>query len=194
MTIVLFFGTLLVAGCQGANDQDAVVAPAGSDSETPSQAPSKAQPIEAQTSPGKPSAPITIDYTVIGSPIVGQPVSINLEVSSSMRDRPITLNYRVNDARDMTFPQAQPQRIALAAFGDAERAAQQITVVPQREGRLYLNVSAEVETEGGTLLKSMAIPIQVGDAPRQQQTNGELKEDDQGEPVISMPAEENTPD
>jgi hypothetical protein len=65
-------------------------------------------------------------------------------------------------------------------------------VVPQREGRLYLNVSAEVETEGGTLLKSMAIPIQVGSAPRQQQTNGELKPDADGEPVISMPAEENT--
>jgi hypothetical protein len=63
-------------------------------------------------------------------------------------------------------------------------------VVPQREGRLYLNVSAEVETEQGTLLKSMAIPIQVGSAPRELQTNGEVSQDADGEAIVSMPADE----
>lgn len=143
-------------------------------------------------SPGKPSAPISIDYTVIGTPVVGQPVNINLEVSSSLGSRPVTLNYRINDARNLTFPQAQPQRVALAAPADAGRAAQQVTVIPQREGRLYLNVSAEVETEAGMMMKSMAIPIQVGRAPGQEETNGELREGADGETVISMPAEEST--
>jgi hypothetical protein len=177
----------VLAACQSANDNDAAEAPPGAEVASKPAASSGAEP-----SPGKPSAPVRIDYTVVGNPIVGQPVSINLEVSSPMRDRPVTLHYRINDARDLTFPQAQAQSVSLAAFGDAERATRQVTVVPQREGRLYLNVSAEVETEGGTLLKSMAIPIQVGSAPRQQQTNGELKPDADGEPVISMPAEENT--
>src|SRR5690606_23977146 len=36
------------------------------------------------SSGGKPSAPMSIDYTVIGTPVVGQPVNINLEVSSSL--------------------------------------------------------------------------------------------------------------
>jgi hypothetical protein len=73
---------------------------------------------------------------------------------------------------------------------------QQVAVVPQREGRLYINVSAEVETAGGTIIKSMAIPIQVGNAPvqpqlKQPQLNGELKEGPDGETVISMPAQQN---
>jgi hypothetical protein len=38
----------------------------------------------------------------------------------------------------------------------------------------------------------MAIPIQVGRAPRQQETNGEPRQDADGETVISLPAEETT--
>jgi hypothetical protein len=186
----------LLAGCQGPSDEAPALTTAGDAVESQSKMTMEMAATEAVDDPqsaGKPSAPITIGYNVIGTPIVGQPVNINLEVSSSMSDRPITLNYRANDTRDLQFPQAQAQRIALAAFGDAGRAAQQVTVVPQREGRLYLNVSAEVEMEGGTLVKSMAIPIQVGDAPVQQETNGELKQDEDGETVISLPAEETTP-
>lgn len=147
--------------------------------------------VDAQQSAGKPSAPVDIEYSIIGSAIVGQPVSINVEVSSRLPDRPITLNYRINDARNLSFPQAQPQRVALAAPGDMEPRLQQVTVVPQREGRLYLNVTAEVETPDGMLLKSMAIPIQVGEAPRQLETNGEVEERG-GERVNSLPAEETT--
>jgi len=106
--------------------------------------------------------------------------------------RAVTLNYRINDARNLSFPQAQAQRVALGVLGDSDRAAQQVTVVPQKEGRLYLNVSAEVETDEGTLLKSMAIPIQVGSAPRELQTNGDVGEDAEGEAIVSMPAEEET--
>ena len=188
----LMVTAMLLAGCQGPSDQAPAVTTADDAGESASKTAVEAVG-SAQPSRGKPSAPITLDYNVIGEPIVGQPVSINLEVSSSMSDRPVTLNYRANDTRDLQFPQAQAERIALAAFGEKGRAAQQVTVVPQREGRLYLNVSAEVETEGGTLVKSMAIPIQVGDAPVQQETNGELKQDEGGETVISMPAEETTP-
>src|SRR5690606_32530927 len=101
----------------------------------------------------------------------------------------VTLNYRINDARTMSFPQTQAQRVALAAPGDMEPRRQQVTVIPQREGRLYLNVSAEIETPDGMLMKSMAIPIQVGAAPPQLETNGEVQERD-GERVNSLPAEE----
>jgi hypothetical protein len=64
-------------------------------------------------------------------------------------------------------------------------------VVPQREGRLYVNVSVEVETAGGSMIKSMAIPIQVGSAPEPTRNDGEVKEGPNGELVQSMPAQEN---
>jgi hypothetical protein len=79
----------------------------------------------------------------------------------------------------------------LSAIGDAPSASRQVVVVPKREGRLYLNVSAEIETEEGSLIKAISIPVQVGAAREERGTNGELKEDGNGDPVVSMPAEEN---
>lgn len=182
LTVAALAG-LLLAGCEqggdGSNDGP-VASPEGRDT------------VDARTSPGKPGAPVDFDYAIIGTPVVGQPVNINLEVSSSLRDRPVTLNYRINDARNLRFPEAQAQRVALPAFGDAERVTEQVTVVPQREGRLYLNVYAEVETAEGTLMKSIAIPIQVGRGPRLKEPNGEAREGADGETVISLPAEETT--
>lgn len=146
----------------------------------------------AESSPqGKPTAPIDIEYNVIGSAFVGQPVSIEVEVSSSVRDRAIALSYRVNDPRDLALADNQPERVSLSAIGDAPSANRQVTVVPKREGRLYLNVSAEIETEEGSLIKAISIPLQVGEARGQRESGGERKEDQDGEAVRSMPAEEN---
>lgn len=140
---------------------------------------------------GKPTAPIDIEYNVIGSAIVGQPVNIEIEVSSSVRDRSIALEYRIGDPRDLSLAEAQPRRVSLGAIGDAPSAKRQVIVVPKREGRMYLNVSAEIETEEGSLIKAIAIPVQVGAAREERETNGERKEDADGEPVMSLPAEEN---
>lgn len=139
---------------------------------------------------GKPAAPVTLAYTVIGAPVVGQPVSIAIEVTSTLQDRPVTLYYGIQDAAELAFAQEQPQQVALGTIATREPVRRQVRVVPQREGRLYLNVMAEVETEGGALLKAIAIPIQVGDAPAPRTPQGEVLRDAEGEAVISLPARE----
>jgi hypothetical protein len=55
---------------------------------------------------------------------------------------------------------------------------------------LFLNVSAEVQTENGMMFRSVAIPIQVGAGSRAPAVNGEIRETADGEQVISMPASE----
>lgn len=142
-------------------------------------------------SPGKPLAPISIQYKVLGSAVVGQPVAVEVQVSSSLLDRPIEVSYFVNDADSMSFPESQPTRVELRVPGSKGTAARQVTVVPQREGRLYLNVTAEIETDAGRMLKSMAIPIAVGPGATVPEVNGELRETAEGETVLSMPAVEN---
>ena len=141
------------------------------------------------TSSGKPSAPISIDYEVLGKPIVGLPVAINVRVSAALDAGPVVVQYSINDASALLFQEGQVQRLEITDHSDV--SVQQVTVVPQREGRLYINVSAEVQTPGGSMIKSMAIPIQVGSTPQQPQINGELKQGPDGETVISMPAQEN---
>lgn len=149
-----------------------------------------AEEIVQGTPQGKPTAPIRIEYSVIGAAFVGQPVNIEIDVSSTVRDRSITLEYRVNDPRDLAFADSQPQRVSLSAIGDAPAARRQVVVVPKREGRLFLNVSAEIETEEGSLIRAISIPVQVGAARQEREANGERKKDPDGETVISMPADE----
>lgn len=142
------------------------------------------------TSPGKPSAPISIDYEVLGKAIVGLPVAINVQVRATRDDLgPVAVSYSIIDASALLFQEGQVERIDIPSLQEA--SVQQLTVVPQREGRLYINVSAEVQTPGGSMIKSMAIPIQVGSAPVPLKTDGEVKEGPDGETVQSMPAEVN---
>ncbi len=182
-TLPVFIATLLLMAC-------------GSDQETLSNPVEKATAaVEKSTavpdvSPGKITAPISIEYSIVGTPIVGQPVSINLQISSPLDDRTITVFYRVNEIGSLTFPESQLETITILPVAEVTSRSQQVTVVPQREGRIYLVVSAEIETDGGTMMRSMSIPIQVGNAPRVPTLNGELVEGPDGEVGISMPAKE----
>lgn len=176
-----------LAACGDASDSEAtqqVTAPVAASDKTATSAP-------VSQSPGKPSAPINFRYEVQGTPIVGQPLSIDVFVTSSVTDAPINLYYRVNDASSMMFPASQALRAEFKVAPGDEPRVQQITVIPQREGRLYLNVSAEIETARGTMLKTTSIPVQVGSAPPELKTDGELIETGEGETVISLPAKQN---
>lgn len=137
---------------------------------------------------GKPRAPISIDYEVVGNAIVGQPVLINVDVKSSQG--PVELSYAITDNSAVMFQPGQVERIQIP--DPSSGSQQQLAVVPQREGRVYVNVSAEVQTPGGSMIRSMAIPIKVGKAPEQATVPGEVMDAPDGETVISMPAEEDS--
>ena len=178
--LLTVIAALLMAACSENSDSKAS-APSGKST--------SAVGGSATMSPGKPSAPISIDYEVLGKAIVGLPVAINVTVRATQDTGPISVQYSINDASALLFQEGQVKRREYR--GRSELDVQQVVVVPQREGRLYLNVSVEVQTPGGSMIKSMAIPIQVGNATVQPQTNGELKDGPDGETVISMPAQEN---
>jgi len=153
--------------------------------------PAVVAPAASSASPGKPSAPISMKYEILGNPVVGQPVAINVEVRSTSGNHPVTVQYSINDSSALVFQAGQVERLQVTADAEKTASLQQLAVIPQREGRLYVNVSAEIQTPDGTMIKSMAIPIQVGSAPAKPEINGELVEGPDGETVISMPAKEN---
>ena len=179
-----------LTACGGSGDDVGNLAekPATTGSSARQKPGSSEMPNDIQSSPGKISAPISIDYSIMGNPVVGLPVGINIQISSPLSDRAITVHYRVNEFGSLTFPETQVESLSLLPLADATIRSQQVTVVPQREGRLYLVVSAEIDTDSGTMMKTMAIPIQVGRAPRETTVNGRLVEGVDGETGISMPA------
>jgi hypothetical protein len=127
-----------------------------------------------------------MDYEIVGNPIVGVPVLINVNVHSEAG--PVTVHYRINDTSALMFQDGQVERWQIPDPASAQ--SQQLSVVPQREGRLYVNVSAEVMTANGAMIRSMSIPIKVGAAPAAPTPNGEVVEGPDGEKVISLPARE----
>ena len=190
MKSILMLAALSLLGACDAGDES-VSKDAGQQASTASSAkPSPKASDGERASPGKPVAPISIRYEVVGTPIVGQPVSVNLQIASTQGERPVRMLYRANDVSSLLFAEAQPEEVDIGAVRNNDIAREQVTVIPQREGRVYLNVSASVETSQGTMYRSLAIPIQVGSAPEQATVNGELKETADGETVISMPAKE----
>ena len=183
-----------LAACQGGSDDVAGSGSSGPATTVHSKpAASADQPAasanKASKSPGKPSAPINIDYEIMGVPVVGIPLSINVKISSRL-DQPIRVNYRINDSTSLMFSDAQSETVSLLPDGDEAYSAEQVTVIPQREGRLFLNVSAEIETDIGMMARVMAIPIQVGNLRPTPQVNGQLTTGEDGEALISMPAKE----
>lgn len=180
-------GGAALAAC-GGSEQPAAAPEQAADTETPI---AILTPDEKYSVTGKPQGPVKIDYRIIGTPVVGQPVTVDLKVKSNVGDTPVTLSYGTNDSTAMVFPESQQRMVSLAFVGDERSAGQQVTVVPAREGRLFLNVTAHMQTDTGSLQTVTAVPIQVGAAPRELQENGVVTTDENGELVREMPASEN---
>ncbi len=138
--------------------------------------------------PVSPGGPVQISHRIVGTPIVGQPLSIDLSLKSMRGAKPLRVDYRINDGSALAF--AAQQLATTTALPDSQSmtAEQQVTVVPQREGRLYLNVSVGVETDMGMSSTVMAIPIQVGSGPRSFEENGTLTTDANGNAIRALPA------
>lgn len=177
----------LLAAC-GGGDQPAASAEQGATTDAPV---AVLTPDEKYGTTGKPQGPVRIDYRIIGTPVVGQPVTVDLKVTSNVGDMPVTLSYGTSDATAMTFPESQQRMVSLAFVDDQRTAGQQVTVVPAREGRLFLNVTAHMQTDTGSLQTVTAVPIQVGAAPRELKENGVVTTDENGELIREMPASEN---
>lgn len=174
-----------------------LLAACGDNNDTARQSTGNAMPVAAMKdsadpsmSPGKPSPPINIDYRIVGVPIVGQPVTVELDVSSSLAVSELRVSYQVIDQAGLFLPETQATEALLTELGAGERRSQRVTVIPQAEGRYYLGVMVEMDTPEGLMARAASIPIQVGSVRPVPQVNGELQTDEQGESVISMPARE----
>ncbi len=178
---------LLAGACSDSGEENASEIVAESPATTAPEAGSKPGRSDGQTI--KLQGPVSISYKIIGAPIVGQAVAVDLQIVSNVGAQAITLTYRVNDTTAMQFPEAQPPSVSMAATDSAEPQTQQVRIIPLREGRLFLNVSASIETDGGTISTVTAIPIQVGSAVRQPQESGTVTTDENGEAIRVLSGE-----
>jgi len=136
-----------------------------------------------------PGSPFRITYTIIGTPVVGSPVTVDLQIESVTESQPVNIEYRIRDSSSLMLADSQPAQVRIEPAANERVFKQQVTVIPQREGRFYLNVSASFETKEGTRSTVTAIPLQVGSGTRELQETGEVQVDENGEAVKVLTSE-----
>lgn len=110
-------------------------------------------------------APLDFSYRILGNPIAGLPVAVELTIDTALHDRPIRLSYQPGEAGSLTFPESQAEDVEVVPVAGSELRPVQVTIVPARDGRIYLAVTATIETDTGSVRKAMAVPIMVEPAP-----------------------------
>ena len=133
------------------------------------------------TIPATPASLFRFDYKVIGTPIVGSPVSLDLRITSPLGSEPIDIAYHVVDESALTLPEAQPRTLTAAPLAGESVVRERVTVIPQREGRMYFNVTAAVDDAEGTTSTVISIPLHVGEVDTGLQEHGELQTGPDGE-------------
>lgn len=136
--------------------------------------------VTAQT-PSSPGNLFRVDYEIIGTPVVGSPVSIDLAITSLFGDEPVDLAFRIPDATALIMDAAQPRDLRRTPSSDDRTIRERVTVIPQREGRLFINVSASRTDAAGSLTSAISIPLHVGNVDTSVREQGELQTNEDGE-------------
>lgn len=108
------------------------------------------------------SSVINFSYNILGNATVGEVTTINVIINEGSYKDEIILSYRIGVTDDLIFGENQLQSMTLNTLSNGLYPAQQVTVIPQREGRLFLVVSADITSNNEIITKSTAIPIDVG--------------------------------
>lgn len=137
----------------------------------------------------KAGSPFAISYELIGTPIVGSPVTLNLTIASAFGPTPVEISYRITDTTALMLHEAQPESLRAEMTLNETFVEDRVTIIPQREGRVYLNVEAGVTTEEGRLSTTMAIPIHVGAVDTSPVEHGELETNEDGETTRVLTSE-----
>ena len=104
---------------------------------------------------------IDISYAILGNVSVNTATTINIIIDSKSYKDEITLSYRIGVPDDLIFGENQLQSMALRISSNGLYPDQQVTVIPKREGRLFLIVSIDIIKNSEIITKSTAIPIDV---------------------------------
>ena len=143
----------------------------------------------ASQMPATPGTMFEVNYRIIGTPIVGSPVSIDLEIVSAFGTEPVNISYQVPDRTALLLDESHPDTLTRTPLAGEPLLRERVTVIPQREGRLYINVRAAHELDEGSQSTMVSIPIHVGDVDTSLQEHGVLETNEEGETTRVLTAE-----
>lgn len=133
-------------------------------------------------SPGKPTAPITIEFALAAEPAVGAAVEVSIEVRASAEVRDLALDVRAADPAALL--------VAAQAPVAGKPGTWIVTVVPLADATSYLSVTAQGTIGDAPQTRSVAIPLRVPGAKPTAQAARARAAAGEGEGVVLLPAVE----
>ena len=130
--------------------------------------------------------PVHLKYRLLETPQVGQPFDIELTVVSPI-DTP-SLGFDVG-TEDGLLVDAATASYSVSSKPANSPETSVVSVTPTREGRFHLHVTANVMVNGQMLTRVVPIAIQVGEGSLTLRQMGEIKTDEDGNQIVSLPAE-----
>lgn len=137
---------------------------------------------------GKPTAPISISYIVPAKANVGENITVTVEFKTLSDASGLKLKLSAGKGLELTSGKYEVD------YGNQpvnSTFSETVTVVPQTEGILYLNVFITGTFNGNTMVRTGAVPINVGsDLRKMLKKPGQVTTDSKGQKIIIMPAQE----
>jgi hypothetical protein len=150
--------------------------------------------VSAVSASGKPGAPVELKFDISDKPVIGVPLEVTVAVvPRGTGIAQLRVVFQSNEAVEVQSGSEMPVQDRPA---DGVAVSHVVTVVPRRDGVFYLGAVALVDGAGGSVARSFAIPIIVGDpvelerAVAEKPAQGELAEGGGGEKIVSLPASE----
>jgi hypothetical protein len=188
----------LLAACADGNQAErhakAVAAGNGDAAATDEAAAEQAANLVNAVSSGKPGAPVDIRFDIPKRPKVGEPLDIAVAITARGVDmNELRVVFQSNEGVEV---RSGAEMLAKDQLAVGTTFAHTVTVVPRKEGVFYLSAVALVESKAGSISRSFAIPIIVGDPvalseAASKPSQGTVQTDAHGEKIVSLPASDN---
>ena len=139
--------------------------------------------------PNKPSAPISIAYTVPAKASVGETVEVTIKFSPLSDAEELTLTLTGGNDLQLVSPESE---INYGTQSMNSAFSETFTVTPLSEGIRYLNVFIAGMFDGNRMVRTGAVPIKVGSGNGDEMLKklGRITSDAEGQKIVIMPAQE----
>ena len=104
---------------------------------------------------------ISIDYEILNTPKINETVLVNLLISSADKTEEIHLRHQIMIEEDLKFNENQLRDIKLTPKMDGTDHNLQISLIPLRKGRVFFVISATINYEKKSVVKTLSIPLNV---------------------------------
>ncbi|MCW9014967.1 MAG: hypothetical protein OQL06_14440 [Gammaproteobacteria bacterium] len=139
--------------------------------------------------PGKPVAPIDINYAMSKSAAVGETLEVEVQISTRKNVDDLKVVYTTPhqlESADMKM------KHSFGSVNANEKQVVNISVIPQSKGMYYIKLLATLVVDGRSQSRSFAIPVNIGNVDPKaymKSPTGEVIDNGSGRRIISMPAQ-----